>query len=304
MPAQRPRGKVPPAAPARAHPLTYHKTVDMLICHWCGSRQPVPRVCPKCAAAEIHTLGLGTQRIEEVLAEQFPGARTLRIDMDSMRRRGAYQEAWRKISRRQIDIIFGTQMIAKGLHLESVTLVGVISADFALYLPDFRNAERTYSLITQVAGRAGRGQVSGEVIVQSFIPNHYAIDCAARLAEREFYDKELHVRRMLRFPPFARLTALILSGPEMELVREQAERLAIILKTLAYQVNYKTIQILGATPAPLGKLEDRYRWRILIRGAHSRLMHDLLREGLVQFEKIHKRTRVDLTIDVDAMDFL
>ena len=285
-------------------PMTYHKTVDRLICHWCGARQPVPRVCPNCSAGEIHTLGMGTQRIEEVLAEQFPTARTLRVDMDSMRRRGAYLEAWRKIMSREIDIVFGTQMIAKGLHLESVTLVGVISADFALFMPDFRSAERTYALITQVAGRAGRGQIPGEVIVQTFIPHHYAIDCAARLAEQEFYDKELHIRRMLRFPPFARLAALILSGPDQELVRDQAERLANILKTLAFRATYKTIQVLGATPAPLGKLEDQYRWRILVRGLQSRAIHDLLREGLEQFERIHKRSHVNLTVDIDALDFM
>jgi primosomal protein N' (replication factor Y) len=195
-------------------------------------------------------------------------------------------------------------MIAKGLHVESVTLVGVISADFALYLPDFRAAERTYSLVTQVAGRAGRGAKPGEVIVQSFVPHHYALDCAARLAEPEFHEKELHIRRMLRFPPFARLTALILSGTDPDLTRDQAERLANVLKTLAFRANYKTIQILGATPAPLSKLEDKYRWRILARGSQSRTLHDLLREGLEQFEKIHKRSQVDLTIDVDALDFM
>lgn len=285
-------------------PMTYHKTVDRLLCHWCGARQPVPRVCPECSSGDIHTLGLGTQRIEEVLAGMFPTARTLRVDMDSMRRRGAYQEAWRKITHHEVDIIFGTQMIAKGLHVESVTLVGVISADFALYLPDFRSAERTYALLTQVAGRAGRGQKPGEVIVQTFIPHHYAIDCAARLAETEFYEQELHTRRMLRFPPFARLAGLILSGTDPDLTRDQAERLANILKTLAFRSDYKAVQILGATPAPLSKLEDRHRWRILARGAKSSSLHGLLREGLAQFERVHKRSHVDLTIDIDALDFM
>lgn len=285
-------------------PMTYHKTVDRLLCHWCGARQPVPRVCPECSSGDIHTLGLGTQRIEEVLAGMFPKARTLRVDMDSMRRRGAYQEAWRKITGHEVDIIFGTQMIAKGLHVESVTLVGVISADFALYLPDFRSAERTYSLLTQVAGRAGRGEKPGEVIVQTFIPHHYAIDCAARLAETEFYEQELHTRRMLRFPPFARLAGLILSGTDPDLTRDQAERLANILKALAYRSDYKAVNILGATPAPLAKLEDRHRWRILARGAKASTLHALLREGLAQFERVHKRSHVDLTIDIDALDFM
>lgn len=265
---------------------------------------PIPRVCPHCSAGEIHTLGMGTQRIEEELQAMFTAARILRIDMDSMRRRGAYQEAWQKISRHEVDIILGTQMIAKGIHLESVTLVGVISADFALFLPDFRSAERTYSLLTQVAGRAGRGQIPGEVIVQSFMPHHYAIDCAARLAETEFYERELHIRRMLRFPPFAKITALLLTGPDYEMVREQAERLANILKTLVYRAQYKTIQILGATPAPLAKLDDHYRWRILARGTHSRTLHDLIQAGMENFEKVHKRGHVSVIIDVDATDLM
>ena len=285
-------------------PMTYHKIGDQLLCHWCGARQPVPRVCPACSDGEIHTLGMGTQRIEEALAELFPTARSLRIDVDSMRRRGAYQEAWRKIADHEVDIIFGTQIIAKGLHLEPVTLVGVISADFALGLPDFRSAERTYCLITQVAGRAGRGQKAGEVLVQTFMPHHYAIDCAARLAEAEFYEKELHIRRMLRFPPFARLAGIILSGPDQELVRDQAERLANILKTMAFRQAYKTIQILGATPAPLSKLEDQYRWRILARGTQARVLHEMLREGLEQFDRIHKRGHAALTLDIDALDFM
>lgn len=285
-------------------PMTYHKTVDRLMCHWCGAKMSIPRVCPQCSAGEIHTLGMGTQRIEETLQEEFPLARILRVDVDSMRKRGAYQEAWQKINSNEVDIILGTQIIAKGLHLESVTLVGVISADFALYLPDFRSAERTYSLITQVAGRAGRGQIPGEVIVQSYIPHHYAIDCAARLAEAEFYDRELHIRRMLRFPPFARIAALLLAGPDQDLVREQAERLANMLKTLAYQQQFKTVQVLGATPAPLTRLEDQYRWRILARGTQARPLHEMLHKGLELFARVQKRSQVSLTIDIDALDLM
>src|SRR5690606_39060492 len=136
------------------------------------------------------------QRIEEVLREMFSGARVLRIDTDSMRQRGAYLDAWKKIVNHEVDLILGTQIIAKGLHVEKVTLVGVVLADFALFQPDFRSAERTYCLLTQVAGRAGRGAYAGEVIVQSFMPQHYAIDCAARLAHEEFYERELRGRRM------------------------------------------------------------------------------------------------------------
>ncbi len=286
-------------------PMTYHKTIDRLICHWCGSKQVVPQICPECqATGEIKKLGLGTQRIEETLGECFPTARVLRFDTDSMRRRGAFLDAWEKIKEGRVEIILGTQMIAKGLHLERVTLVGVISADFALFLPDFRSAERTYALLTQVAGRAGRGQVPGEVILQSFMPQHYAIDSAARLAEKQFYERELHNRRMLQFPPFARLGAIILSGEKEDMVREQAGRLAGMLKTLAYRPNFKQIRILGPTPAPLVRLENQYRWRILARGKPPQLLHTLLRQGLAEFTHHHRRSQVSLTIDIDPMDLL
>lgn len=286
-------------------PMTYHKTVDRLLCHWCGHRMPVPKVCPACEAAEVHSLGLGTQRIEEMLAEQFPAARLLRVDMDSMRRKGAHQAAWDKINNHQVDIILGTQMIAKGLHLERVTLVGVVSADFALFMPDFRAAERTYALLTQVAGRAGRGSTPGEVIVQTFIPHHYAIDAAARLAEAEFYERELHIRRMLRFPPFTRMAALILTDPDADAVRERSTRLANMLKTLTYRPNYKTVQVLGPTPAPIGRLEDQYRWRLLVRSTRVRPLHDLLAEGLAEFHRrVKGSARSTLTIDIDPMDLM
>ncbi len=285
-------------------PLTYHKTGDRLMCHWCGYKTELPKVCPECGAAEIRQLGMGTQRIEEVLAEFYPQARILRVDTDSMRRQGAYMAAWEKIRRREVDIILGTQMIAKGLHLESVTLVGVILADFALFMPDFRSAERTYALLTQMAGRAGRGAIAGEVIVQSFMPQHYAIDCAARLAEEAFYERELRYRRLLRFPPFGRLVALTLSGTDAEFVRDMAFRLSGLLKPLTYRADYHGIRVLGPTPAPLGKLEGQWRWRLLARGERPGPLHELVREGLPAFNKAPNRAKVNLTIDADPFDLM
>jgi primosomal protein N' (replication factor Y) len=249
-------------------------------------------------------LGFGTQKIEEAIEGVFPAARLLRVDMDSMRRKGAFREAWTKISGREIDIILGTQMIAKGLHLEAVTLVGVISADFALGLPDFRSAERTYQLLTQVAGRAGRGNVAGEVILQSFMPHHYAIDCAARLAEGEFYERELRNREMLRFPPFSRLAALLVSGPDESMVRDHAHKLGGILKRLVYRADHLSVKILGPTPAPIARLENQYRWRLLARGAKPGPLHDVLEEGLKQFAPEHKKSKINLTVDIDPVDLL
>jgi primosomal protein N' (replication factor Y) (superfamily II helicase) len=230
--------------------LTYHKTQNKLVCHWCHHTQPPPEKCPKCGAAEIKALGLGTQKVEESLAEAFPNARTVRIDVDSMKGRRSFIEAWEKISKREIDIILGTQMVAKGFHLEHVTLVGVVSADFALFLPDFRSAERTFNLLTQVAGRAGRGDIAGEVIVQTYMPHHYAIDLAARLEADAFYERELHIRKMLRFPPMARLIGVLASGEDAQAVRDQISRLANMLKTLARRPSSAEVSVLGPAPHP------------------------------------------------------
>lgn len=284
--------------------LTFHKPQGRLICHWCGHTERLPKKCPKCGEPEIQTLGLGTQRIEELLREKFPDARTTRVDVDSMRGRRMFIDTWRKIESREVDIVLGTQMIAKGFHLEAVTLVGVVSADFALFMPDFRSAERTYQLLTQVAGRAGRGDRPGEVIVQSFMPHHYAIDFAARLDETGFYERELHIRKMLRFPPVARLIGVLLSGEEQDLVREQSRRLAVMLQSLSMRPAFKEVKVLGPAPAPIAKLEDNYRWRVLLRGNHVPELHELLRQGLLAFEAVHQKNRVHMAVDVDPVDLL
>ncbi len=285
-------------------PMTWHKSAERLLCHWCGQRTPLPKNCPECGKDEMQTLGQGTQRIEETLAAAFPTASVLRIDADSMRRKGAFLTAWEKINRHEVDIILGTQMIAKGLHLERVTLVGVVSADFALFMPDFRAAERTFSLLTQMAGRAGRGAIAGEVIVQTFMPQHYAIDCAARLAEESFFERELRYRRMLRFPPYGRLVGLVLSGADENQVRERAFQLGGLLKPLAYKPQYKGIRVLGPTPAPLARLQGKYRWRLLARGDRPGPLHALLREGLTALERFGRASSVSLTVDVDPCDLL
>jgi len=284
--------------------LTYHKAIGRMICHWCGHDQALPERCPQCGQAELRPLGLGTQRVEELLAQTFASARLLRMDLDSMKGRRSFLEAWRAISNREVDVILGTQMIAKGFHLESVTLVGVISADFALFLPDFRSAERTFNLLTQVAGRAGRGARPGEVIVQTYIPRHYAIELAAANDAEAFYEREMRTRRLLRFPPVGRLIAVLLSGADAAAVRDQAFRLGNILKALARRPRMEGAGVLGPAPAPIGKIENRYRWRLLLRGPRPGQLHELLAEGLKAFDRVHDKARIRLTVDVDPMDLL
>jgi primosomal protein N' (replication factor Y) len=155
-----------------------------------------------------------------------------------------------------------------------------------------------------VAGRAGRGAVAGEVIVQTFLPHHYAIDMAARLAEEEFYERELHVRQMLRFPPFARLAAILVAGPDLEAVRDHAERLSNFMKKRVYLPDFKTVQVLGPTPAPIARIEDQHRWRILGRCPRVRPLHDLLRDALAEYSKLPGRGKVNVTIDIDPVDLM
>jgi primosomal protein N' (replication factor Y) len=298
------RCEKPLACPHCDATLTWHKRIGRLICHWCGHAEPMPKACPKCEAPEIYALGLGTQKVEELLGEAFPGARVIRIDVDSMKGRRSFIEVWERISRGEVDIILGTQMIAKGLHLENVTLVGVVSADFALFMPDFRCAERTFQLLTQVAGRAGRGETPGEVIVQSFIPHHYAIEHASRLDEAGFYERELRIRKNLRFPPIYRLIGVLVSGKKLEVVRDQGTRLGNMMKSLARRPGFDNVSVLGPAPAPISRLDDRHRWRILLRGPSPREIHELLRDALAAFDRVHEKGKISLAIDVDPVDLM
>ena len=188
--------------------LVYHQQFRKLLCHHCGERQPEPRICPECKEAFVRYQGVGTEQVAELVGQMFPHVRLKRMDLDSTRRKGAHGEILGAFRRGEIDMLVGTQMISKGLDFPGVSLVGVISADVSLNLPDFRAGERTFSLLTQVAGRAGRGKEPGEVIVQSFSPRHYSIQMAISQDYRHFYEKELGYRKLIAFPPLTRLTNL------------------------------------------------------------------------------------------------
>lgn len=284
--------------------MTYHRAGDQLVCHYCDRRMKKPDVCPACHSPEVTLIGAGTQRVEEELAHRFPQARVVRVDLDTTTRRGSFIEKWRMITEGEVDIILGTQMIAKGFHLERITLVGVVSADFSLYLPDFRSAERTFSLLTQVAGRTGRGPQPGYVIIQTYVPHHYSIVKATEQDYDAFTAKELRVRRILRFPPYYKLISIVFSCVEEELTRTVAQRFANIAKSLAYQKNLKGLTILGPAPSPIARLRNRYRWRLLIRHGRTSTLHRLLDASLTKFSQLRMTSKVALTIDVDPMDLL
>jgi primosomal protein N' (replication factor Y) len=249
-------------------PLTYHLTEDMLVCHQCNYRIPVPQFCPKCQSQRIKFLGAGTQKLEQEARNTFFQARMLRWDSDATRGKHAHQEILNKFRTHQADILIGTQMITKGLDLPQVTLVGVVSADTALHLPDFRAGERTFQLLTQVAGRAGRGPLGGQVIIQTYSPEHYAVRAAAKHDYASFYNKEIDYRRQLRNPPFNQLASLTYTHTNDALCQREAERMKRLLAEEIDSQGIAGLSIIGPAPAFIHRLRGRFRWQLVLRGAN------------------------------------
>lgn len=246
-------------------PLTYHRTASVLVCHHCNHREPAPTTCPACGSARIRYLGLGTQKVEEVVKEMFPAARIMRWDRDAVRQPRAYDELLEHFIRGRADILIGTQMIAKGLDLPRVTLVGVISADTALYLPDFRAAERTFQLLAQVAGRAGRSVLGGRVIVQTYTPQQPCIQAASRHDYAAFYEHEMAFRRDHGYPPFSRMARLIYVDSSLRRCREEGARMREYLDDRVRRLGLPWVDIVGPAPCFLPRLRGEFRWHIIIR---------------------------------------
>lgn len=275
-----------------------------LVCHFCGRTIPMPPRCPECAAPALQVIGQGTQRIEEELAGRYPSSKILRMDSDTMSRRAAYEEAWDRITRGEVDIILGTQMIAKGFHLERVTLVGVVLADVSLFVPDFRSAERTFALLTQVAGRAGRGERPGEVIIQTYVPRAEVIQCAIGHDVARFTESELRRRNWLRFPPIHRLAAVEVAAVQLESALDASSRLAGILRRMCHWDDYRECSILGPMAPPLGRLKNRWRRRILVRAPEPVVLHSLLRAALKEFATRPRSPGMHLLVDIDPLDLM
>ncbi len=246
--------------------LTFHASENALICHYCGRQEAAPQQCPVCWSASIRYFGLGAERVESTLKRLFPAARVLRWDRDTARTRQAHEDLLRAFAERRADLLVGTQMIAKGLDLPAVTLVGVVSADVALTLPDFRASERAFQLLTQVAGRAGRGEAPGRVIVQTFNPDHFCIQAAAQHDYATFSEVELSVRRQYGYPPFRRLVKLLYESHDRYTAQIEAMALADALERAIRAERLQDTDIVGPAPAFLERLRGRYRWQILVRG--------------------------------------
>jgi len=245
-------------------PLVYHRRRNVALCHYCGERQPPHGICPACKMATMRQFGAGTERIEDEVARKFPSYPLARMDSETTRRRSAHQELLDRFRRGEARILIGTQMIAKGLDFPQVTLVGVVSADTALYLPDFRAAERTFQLVEQVAGRAGRGMRGGRVVVQTVNPHHLSIVMAARHDYVGFAEAELDQRRELGYPPFGHLVRVVVVAPDAARARRRCERLAAKLRELPEADRF---QVLGPAECALATLRGKSRWQLLIKAA-------------------------------------
>jgi primosomal protein N' (replication factor Y) len=246
--------------------LTQHIAGDVLVCHQCNYKAPVPRVCPNCSSRHIRFLGVGTQKLEQEAGYTFPRARRLRWDSDVASGRFSHGEILQKFRNREAEILIGTQMVAKGLDIPSVTLVGVISADTSLNLPDFRAGERTFQLLSQVAGRAGRGPSGGRVIIQTFSPEHYCIQAAARHDYASFYEQEIAYRRQLHNPPFTRLARLVYAHTNEAVCQRETERMKDLLVAERDARGAGGISLIGPAPAYIHRLRGRFRWQLVLRG--------------------------------------
>ena len=256
---------------------TYHAgqgDAQSLVCHQCNHRRRVPSTCPRCHSSHIRYLGLGTQRLVDEVQALLPGARVLRWDRDSATTVRAHTELLERFAKGDADVLVGTQMIAKGLHLPAVTLVGVVLADIGLHVPDFRAAERTFQVLTQVAGRAGRGADPGRVVVQTYVPDHYAIRAAARQDYEAFYDQELGYRRSLGAPPYARLVKLSFAHTDEPTARREAQRVAVQLRREARAWGMTDEHVIGPAPAYPARLRGAWRWQLVVRGPDPRRLVD------------------------------
>jgi primosomal protein N' (replication factor Y) len=239
--------------------MTWHVRVGRLVCHWCSNERRRPETCPTCQHAGLHELGVGTERLEQAVKDRFPQAIVARMDADTMAERGAHERVLAAFRKRHIDVLIGTQMIAKGLDFPDVTLVGVVSADTGLFVPDYRAAERTFQLLQQVAGRAGRGEKAGTVVIQTFCPDNYAVQAAANNDYASFVQQEIVFRKITGYPPFSRLLRVLAEARHEAEARDLLQQAVTPLRGLA------DVEVLGPAPAVIAKVKDQWRWHMLVK---------------------------------------
>ncbi len=275
--------------------LTYHRAHEQLKCHYCGHEERVPLVCPECKSEHIRFFGTGTQKAQEEIAKLFPTARVLRMDVDTTRQKGSHERLLRQFSEGQADILLGTQMIAKGLDFPNITLVGVLAADTTLHLADFRAAEKTFQLMTQVSGRAGRHELPGEVFIQTYSPEHYAIELAKAQHYEPFYNMEMAARRQYGYPPFYFVTLVQFTHEDLLKVADFAEKGARYLKQ---NLSADTV-VIGPTASAISRVNNRYRYQCLIKYKKEPKLTETLQQLIKYYRTDWIKSGLTMTVDVE-----
>jgi len=284
--------------------MTYHQEERLLICHYCGAEKPVPESCGECGGQYVYFVGVGTEQLEEILRETLPSARIARVDRDSVRRRGSLRKILLDFAGGQVDLLVGTQMVAKGHDFPKVTLVGVVSADADLGFPDFRTAERTFQLLTQVAGRAGRGESAGKVIIQSYYPEHYALRFARNQDYRGFWEREVEFRKLMGYPPFVNLVQILVSHPDATKAHRIGEKVAAALKSHGNRLSPDSRpHILGPAAAPFEKIRGSYRVQVLIKMPIGADVITLLNAAFDELSR-QKLAMKYVEVDVDPLSLM
>ncbi|MFQ5769525.1 MAG: primosomal protein N', partial [bacterium] len=284
--------------------LTYHLKGHRLRCHYCGYSKKAPDICPECSSVDILFRGLGTQQVEEAIREKFADARVVRMDLDTTGRKWAHDKILQDFGQGKYNILLGTQMVAKGLDFHRVTRVGAINADVGLLLPDFRSSERTFQLLTQVAGRAGRKNLPGEVIIQTYSPDSFCLLCAKDHDFLKFFHGEIFERRELLYPPFGRIACIQFRGPKEARVMQTAQKYAGVMNSLR-----GAFQVLGPTPSPISKIQNKYRWQVLLKSDKNKdAAGKYMRQAIQQAESMHKDEYkihgVHIAVDVDPVSLI
>lgn len=280
--------------------LTYHNSYEALTCHYCGSKAPQPKICPKCKSKYVKHFGIGTEQLEMQVKKNFPNAKTIRVDFDTTRGKNSYEKLYNSFKNGDADILIGTQMIAKGLDFENVTLVGVIAADLSLNIPDYRSKERTFQLITQVAGRAGRGKKEGKVVIQTYNPEVDVIKYSAENNYEDFFKNEIMIRKILSYPPFTRILCINFSSTKEDLLIKKVHDISNKIK-LKLKDN-KEVKILGPCPCGISKIKNLYRWQLILKGEFNNHLGEKIKDFIYeQLNDVYNDIKVSIDINPNNM---
>ena len=274
--------------------LTYHSYEKKLKCHYCGYEENIVTICPKCHSNKIRYFGTGTQKLEQEINKQFKNATTIRMDVDTVNKKNSHEQILNKFREENIDILIGTQMVVKGHHFPNVTLVGVIAADSSLNIDDYRANEKTFQILTQVAGRAGRDNLQGKVIIQSYNPENFAIQCSQKQNYEMFYETEIELRKQLKYPPFCDIIVIGFDSINEKLIQDVSKHIYTNLKSNLSENEFK---IFLPMPSPIDKIQNRYRWRIIIKGNMTEYANEAINNCLKQ---IYKKDLKNIRITVDV----